>query len=483
MGTLSVILAPKDVLSIGESLFASMNANLNKKTLLHYAFALNSVTKYSAHKLAPLTNKLVPFILNDIESRLDNDADDFDLQNELLDYYLSILDAFIKKTHKEITPHLPGLLEKLPRLVTYDPNCVINFEKESDEDKGNEEGEEDEFWDDDDFDSEDSSWRVRRGAIRLTETFIKLRPELLKDVTENVIEQIVKCFKDKDTNIKLDVFSCLNVYLEGVTVSDKRNDDLHEDIIVEMVTLNRLKSSYKDIGSTIAYMIKQLTKLFKDPKNPNVAASQLLLNAARCIPSNMMEQWSIVFATIQKNFNNPSNPAELRVNLLTALRRLLRAQFHKAYANITNDYKEILAIVTEATTNSYFKISSEGFRVLSTFLRVLRPSLKEDPVNYNAYVKPIVPTVINRLKETDIDQEIKNAIISTVSVLISYFGDAIDSANLNLIFQHLLTKLKSEVTRTQTLKALSNIPVTELKLQINVKFSLLSNSLLIIVKT
>lgn len=447
-----------------------MKENINKKALLHYTLALNSVTKSAANKLIPLIPKLLPFILKDIEDRINKDADDFDAQNELIDYYLSIIDAFIKKSHKEVTPYLNAILQQLPQLICYDPNCVVNFDADNAMDVENEE-EKGDFWDEeDDFDSEDSSWRVRRGAIRLTETFIRLRPELLKDLTEHVIEKVVKCFKDKDTNIKLDVFSCLNAYLESVTVSDKKADELHEDIMVEVIALNRLKSSYQDIGSTISYMIKQLTKLFSDPKNPTVAASQLLLSAAHCVSSNVMEQWTTVFPTIQKTFNHSSSPNELKVNMLIALRRLLRAQIGKPYPQVAGDYKAILEVVNEAiTTNTYFKISSEGFRVLSTFLRVLRPSLKESPSNYASYVKPIVPIVISRLKETDIDQEIKNAIIASVSVLISYFGDAIESTSLNAIFQQILIKLKSEVTRVQTLKALSSLPVAELKLSINVK--------------
>lgn len=449
-----------------------MKSNVNKKSLINYAFALNSVAKNAANKLAPILGGLLKFILDDIEERINNESDDLDFQNELIDYYLSIIDSFVKKCHKEITPFLAGLIEnKLPPLICYDPNNVINFNRDDGEMDIEKEGDDDddEGWGDDEFDSEDSSWRVRRGAIRLTETLVKLRPELLKDITTHVISNVVLCFKDKDTNIKLDVFSTLSAYLENVTVSERKaTEDPQEEMLMDMMVLNRLKSSYMDISTTISDMVKQLCNLFKDPKNPHVPASVLFLNASRCISANMMEQWSRVFSTINKNFSNSSNPAELRVNMLITLRRLLRAQINKTHTDISGDYPALLEIIKEAINNSYFKITSEGFRVLSTFFKVLRPSLKDQPVHYQTYIKPIVPTVISRLQETDIDQEIKNAIISSVSFLISYFGDAIDADSLSVIFKNLLIKLKSEVTRVQTLKSLAIIPVTQLNLSINV---------------
>ena len=447
-----------------------MKNNANKKVLINYVFALNSVAKNGANKLAPILPNLMQFMLDDIENRLNNDSDDLDFQNELIDYYLSIIDSFVKKCHKEVTEFLTGLIEnKLPLLICYDPNNVINFQHDDNDMDIEKEGDDEDGWNDDDFDNEDSSWRVRRGAIRLTETLVKLRPELLKLITSYVISNVVQCFKDKDINIKLDVFSTLSVYLESVTVSEKKAaEDPQEDLLLDMMVLNRLKSSYVDISSTINDMVKQLCNLFKDPKNPNVPASVLFLNASRCISANMMEQWDRVFATINKNFSNPSNPAELRVNSLITLRRLLRAQITKTHTDISADYPALLEIIKEAINNSYFKITSEGFRVLSTFFKVLRPSLKDQPVHYNSYIKPLVPTVISRLQETDIDQEIKSAIISSVSFLISYFGDAIDNETLNVIFKNLLVKLKSEVTRVQTLKALSSIPVTQLNLNITV---------------
>eukprot|EP00331_Platyophrya_macrostoma_P030086 CAMPEP_0176438094 /NCGR_PEP_ID=MMETSP0127-20121128/19061_1 /TAXON_ID=938130 /ORGANISM="Platyophrya macrostoma, Strain WH" /LENGTH=1232 /DNA_ID=CAMNT_0017821943 /DNA_START=32 /DNA_END=3730 /DNA_ORIENTATION=+ len=469
LGTLSLIIPQKDVVTIGETLFGQMKENASKKNLLYFTFALNSVAKNAANKLTPILSGLLKFITDDIENRLNEESDDLDFQNELIDYYLSIIENFVKKCHKEVAEFLPKFINnELPQLICYDPNNVINFNaKEKDMEVENQGDDEDE-WGEDDFENEDSSWRVRRGAIRLTETLIKLRPELLREIANSVISNIVACFKDKDENIKLDVFSTLGNFLESITVSEKKTieEDPQEEMLQDMMVLNRLKSSYVDISAIINDIVLRLCNLFKDPKSPLVPASVLFLNASRCISSNMMEEWPIVFATLNKNFSNKSSPAELRVNSLVTLRRLLRAQITKTHTNISSDYPAILEIIKDAINNSYFKITSEGFKVLSTFYKVLRPSLQDAPKNYEAYIKPIVPTVISRLQETDIDQEIKNSIISSVSFLISYFGDAIESDNLNLIFKNLLIKLKSEVTRVQTLKSLAGIPVAQLNLNI-----------------
>ena len=54
-------------------------------------------------------------------------------------------------------------------------------------------------------DDDDTSWKVRRAAIKTIEAIIITRPELLKEIYMNQAKEIVGRFKERDDNVKMNV--------------------------------------------------------------------------------------------------------------------------------------------------------------------------------------------------------------------------------------------------------------------------------------
>ena len=124
LGSLALVLPTKDAANIAEILSKNIIDKKNSKELLYYTVALNAVVKNVGQKLGSVVSIIVAFILQDITERKEVEPDDYHFQNELIDYYLSIVDNLIKKCPNDINPHLDGILSLIHDLIKYDPNIV-----------------------------------------------------------------------------------------------------------------------------------------------------------------------------------------------------------------------------------------------------------------------------------------------------------------------------------------------------------------------
>jgi len=480
LGSISLILSNKDIAAVGESLVNNIISNAEKKEILYYTVGFNSIVKNVANKLGSgVVASVLPFILKDINKRTTADSEDFEFTNELIDYYLSIIDNFIRKCPHDTKPFLKEIIEAVYQLISYDPNSAVDDDGEMEIEEGDEE-EDDEEWDM--YDSDDTSWKVRRAAVQVTDTIILVHPQILRELAESVFDKLIRRFREREQNVKLDVFNTLTDFLKMIVYSDERRDnDENLEEILERPELSRLKSSFLDFNHKISFMISNLIKVFSDKKSTpvlKIAASNLLLRAAKYTPEAVIENIDPVFNLIKNSYSQSSNPSELRVNMLKVLRALLKAQTGKVKPQFEKCFEDIITLIRSAIQNDYFKLSSEGFRDLSVFYKILRPTVSDPANGYKTFVQPSIGLVISKLKETDIDQEIKYAVTLNAVALVSTFGDVLAADELIAIFTQLLNKLKSEIKRQQTMKALSKIPTREINFNQSNEFYQLLESFL-----
>ena len=129
LGLLSQILSNVQVQTISNSLMENIKKTKDRKVIIYYVQALNSVSKYVANKLSQILKTLIPFVIKQCEAFTQiNDNEDLDHINELLENYLSIIDQFIKGCHKDIQPFLKEILEIATLFLKHDPNNIVNIE-------------------------------------------------------------------------------------------------------------------------------------------------------------------------------------------------------------------------------------------------------------------------------------------------------------------------------------------------------------------
>lgn len=122
-----MILSNKEIATVGESLVNNIVSNAGKKEILYYTVGFNSIVKNVANKLGPnVVTKILPFILKDIHIRVETESEDFEFTNELIDYYLSIIDNLVKKCPNETKSFLRDIIDAIYLLISYDPNSAVD---------------------------------------------------------------------------------------------------------------------------------------------------------------------------------------------------------------------------------------------------------------------------------------------------------------------------------------------------------------------
>ena len=128
----------------------------------------------------------------------------------------------------EVSPFRNDLLNTCMKFIEYDPN--YNYDDSDDEemdDYSDDEYSEGEYSDDDD----DTSWKVRRAAVKVVRAFIMSRPELLGDFYDNCSSALIARFKEREDSVKLDIVNCYEDLLRATILVSKNKSDAESKLL------------------------------------------------------------------------------------------------------------------------------------------------------------------------------------------------------------------------------------------------------------
>lgn len=125
----------------------------------------------------------------------------------------------------------------------------------------------------------------------------------------------------------------------------------------------------------------------------------------------------------------------------------------------------LLPPVINCAGDSFYKITAEALSVLQELVKVIRPLNTPIDFDFTPFVKDIYNCTLVRLKATDIDQEVKERAISTMGQIICNLGDCLHS-ELSVCLPIFLDRLKNEITRLTTVKALTKIAGSPLRIEL-----------------
>ncbi|KAM9980951.1 hypothetical protein ACTFIY_003242 [Dictyostelium cf. discoideum] len=400
--------------------------------------AIGAICKSSGYRLGKYLPKVMPHVLN----YCDNNK--FEQNDELRENCLLCFEAIIEKCQKDVTPHIGEIITLCTKYIKFDPNYSDDGDGEEDGDDEEEEemetaGDDDEEQEEEEeeedlSDDDDISWKIRRSSCKTLCAIISTRPELLVELYQKVAPVLYNRFKEREENVRLDIFTTFVLLLKQL--NKKLANPQAKEVLKQQVPK----------------LVQSISKSLIDKSiRTRVGAIALLKELVMIIPGSLTGQVSQIVNGINLSLSEKNTNSNLKIEALVLLKLLL---INEPAQSFQSHITSLSTHIVKCINDSYYRIASEALRVCQEFVIVfnkIRSSTDCKPIISNLFAANFV-----QLKAQDIDQEVKEAAISSIGTIITLFGNEIQS-ELQPCLSILLERLDNELTRVVTVKVLSRI--------------------------
>uniref|UniRef100_A0A7N6AH07 TATA-binding protein interacting (TIP20) domain-containing protein n=1 Tax=Anabas testudineus TaxID=64144 RepID=A0A7N6AH07_ANATE len=408
-----------------EHLLTELGRNDNMSTTRTYIQCTAAISRQAGHRIGEYLEKIIPLVV-----KFCNVDDD-----ELREYCIQAFESFVRRCPKEVYPHVPTVISICLRYLTYDPN--YNFDDEDEDDN---------YSDDDDM-----SWKVRRAAAKCLDAVVSTRHEMLPEFYRSVSPALVCRFKEREENVKADVF---HAYLSLLKQTRPAQSWLADPDAMEQgdTPLTMLQSQ-------VPMIVKALHKQLKEKSvKTRQCCFNMLTELVNVLPGALTQHIPVLIPGIIFSLNDKSSSSNLKIDALACLHVIMVTHpAHAFHAHVPALVPPVVACVGDP----FYKITSEALLVTQQLVKVGG----SDSFDPSPYINDLFTCTIRRLKAADIDQEVKERAISCMGQIICNLGDRLPAElpGTLLIF---LERLKNEITRLTTVKALTLIAGSPLKIDL-----------------
>ncbi|XP_077849564.1 cullin-associated NEDD8-dissociated protein 2 isoform X5 [Macaca mulatta] len=406
---------------------------------------LGSVGRQAGHRLGAHLDRLVPLVED--FCNLDDD--------ELRESCLQAFEAFLRKCPKEMGPHMPNVTSLCLQYIKHDPN--YNYDSDEDEEQMetedsefSEQESEDEYSDDDDM-----SWKVRRAAAKCIAALISSRPDLLPDFHRTLAPVLIRRFKEREENVKADVFTAYIVLLRQTRPPKGWLEAMEEP--------TQTGSNLHMLRGQVPLVVKALQRQLKDRSiRARQGCFSLLTELAGVLPGSLAEHMPVLVSGIIFSLADRSSSSTIRMDALAFLQGLLGTEPAEAFHP---HLPTLLPPVMACVADPFYKIAAEALVVVQELVQALWPLDRPRILDPEPYVGEMSVVTLARLRATDLDQEVKERAISCMGHLVGHLGDRLGD-DLEPILLLLLDRLRNEITRLPAVKALTLVAVSPLQLDL-----------------
>ncbi|KAG6611372.1 putative Cullin-associated NEDD8-dissociated protein [Phytophthora cinnamomi] len=126
--------------------------------------------------------------------------------------------------------------------------------------------------------------------------------------------------------------------------------------------------------------------------------------------------------------------------------------------------ESIVKVAVQCAKGDWYKTVAKALGLIESLVRIIRSD--DGDVTYKPYAVPFFEAVLPSLKVHDIDQEIKEAAISSIGEIIAVLGDEL-GPRVGEVYPLLMERLNNEITRVQSIKAIGVIARSKLNLDMS----------------
>lgn len=404
---------------------------------------IGALSRAVGYRFGPYLGDTVHLLINYCRSASENDE-------ELREYSLQALESFLLRCPRDISTYYDEILHLTLDFLSYDPNFTDNMEEDTD-DENHEEDEDDESATEY-SDDEDASWKVRRAAAKCLAGLIVSRPEMLSNLYEKACPKLIDRFKEREENVKMDVF---NTFIELLRqTGNVARGQMDTD---EMSPRWLLKQEVPKIVKSINRQLREKSIKTK------VGAFSVLKELVVVLPDCLADQIGSIIPGIEKALLDNSSTSNLKIEALVFTRLVLASHSPSVFHP---HIKALSGPVLSAVGERYYKVTAEALRVCGELVRVLRPSIEVSGFDFKPYVLPMYNAIMTRLTNQDQDQEVKECAITCMGLVISTFGDNL-TAELPASLPVLVDRMGNEITRLTAVKAFATIAASPLHIDLS----------------
>ncbi|CAL9008989.1 unnamed protein product [Prunus brigantina] len=407
---------------------------------------IGALSRAVGYRFGPHLSDTVPVLINYCTSASENDE-------ELREYSLQALESFLLRCPRDISSYCDEILHLNLEYLSYDPNFTDNMEEDTD-DETHEEEEDDEsateYTDD-----EDVSWKVRRAAAKCLAALIVSRPEMLSKLYEEACPKLIDRFKEREENVKMDVFNTFIELLQQTGNVTKGQIEINE------------QSPRWLLKQEVPKIVRSINRQLREKSiKTKVGTFSVLKELVVVLPDCLADHIGSLIPGIEKALSDKSSTSNLKIEALIFARLVLASHSPSVFHPYIEASAALSSPVLSAVGERYYKVTAEALRVCGELVRVVRPNIEGDGFDFKPYVHPIYNAIMSRLTNQDQDQEVKECAISCMGLVVSTFGDNLD-VELPVCLPVLVDRMGNEITRLTAVKAFAVIAASPLKIDLS----------------
>ena len=430
---------------------------------------VGTISRTTGYRLGRFLDRLIPLFLS-FCGNADNEDEQSETANELREHSFPGLESFVLRCPREVTPHLDNILSLSLSFMKYDPNYCY-AEEDVDIDEEGYGGSDDDYGGSDD---DDTSWKVRKAAVKVVTAIITSRPEMLHVLYGYCAEELISRFKEREENVRLDIFSCFTSLLQSTISSTRINSDAMISVSGDSdCTKATIRPTMKRQRSAVVYLEEKIPMIIRASQKQLQSSSvktksavfAMLRTLVNVVQGSLNENLLGLIDTVLKCLSEKNQT--LKLDALSFLRLVF--EYHSP-SSLLEIVPKVLPATLDASKEDWYKVIAESLRVIGSIIGVIRPQILGDTMDtfdFQAYVNPIYLSILPRLMVFDIDQEIKDCAIYAAGRLLVFLGDYVKPNDLLEVLSILRKRLENEVTRMPALKALSAIATSPLHLDLS----------------